>query len=90
MLIIGERGKGMEITVELIEEKMKEFFEREYQETKDIIERNPWWLKDKNKMIDETIHSCLGIAQFVQLCGVPYEHLGIYDEIKAKLEALKD
>ena len=32
----------MEVTVELIEEKMKEFFEREYQETKGIIERKPW------------------------------------------------
>jgi hypothetical protein len=66
---------------------VKEYYEEEYQDAKRCIEKKYAWTTPKD-LVKSTINRCLGIAQFVQYLGVPYEDLDIYDEYKEKLEKL--
>ena len=68
-------------------EQVKEFFDREYKETKELLERKPSWCKPK-EVVFNSIQRCLGVAQFVQGAGVKYEDLNCYEEVKEKLESL--
>lgn len=70
-------------------EKVKEFYEQEYQDAKNIIERKPNWCVPQ-EVINNSIQRCLGVAQFVQTVGVKYEDLDIYDEYREKLLKLFD
>lgn len=67
---------------------IKEYFETEYQETKMCIERKYDWTTPKD-LAQGAINRCLGVVQFVQCLGIPYEDLvDVYDEYKEKLEKL--
>lgn len=71
-------------------QKAIEFFEMEYKEELKIMDSKPDWY-DPKKHIQLTIHRCLGVAQFVQECGVTYAEIGPhYTEIREKLEKLLD
>ena len=71
-------------------EKVKAYFEMEYEETKALLEREdrPWWV-DPNEQIDKSIQRCLGVTQFIQTVGVTYEDLNCYDEIRERFEKLR-
>lgn len=66
---------------------IKEYCEAEYQETKNCIEKKYSWV-DPQDLVKGAINRCLGIAQFVQYLGIPYEDLTIYDEYQEKLKSL--
>ena len=68
-------------------EKLKEYFEMEYKETKELLEKKPSWCQPK-EVVSNSIQRCLGVAQFVQSVGVKYEDLDCYEEIREKLENL--
>lgn len=74
-------------------EKVKTYYESEYEETKSILEKKPFWVQtrsDERQLIFNSIQRCLGVAQFVQSLDVPYEELKVYDEYREKLEKLLD
>jgi len=68
-------------------EQVKEFFDREYKETKELLERKPSWCKPR-EVVFNSIQRCLRVAQFVQHVGVEYEDLSCYEEVREKLESL--
>jgi hypothetical protein len=71
-------------------QKAIEFFEMEYKEELKLQDSKPDWYNPKI-CVQLTIHRCLGVAQFVQSCGVIYEEITPrYDEIREKLEKLLD
>ena len=41
-------------------DKVKEFFDQEYKETKDLLERKPSWCKPKEAVYN-SIQRCLGL-----------------------------
>lgn len=69
--------------------KVKEFFEREYTDTEKLLirEDRPYWV-NPTKCVNSSIQRCLGVAQFVQYCGIKYEDLDCYDEIREKFQNL--
>lgn len=70
-------------------EKVKEFFEQEYKDTKRLLTREdrPFWAEPR-ECVDKAIQRCLGVTQFVQYCDVKYEDLGCYEEIRERFENL--
>ena len=75
-------------------EKLKEYFEMEYQDAKELLTNRPGWIRtkqDERILIDRTISRCLGAVMFSQIgCGVAYENLDFYDEYKEKIDKLLD
>lgn len=71
-------------------EKVENFFQSEYEETKSLLERKPYWISNEKEVVFNSIQRCLGVTQFVQCLDVPYENLNIYDEYREKLEKLLD
>ena len=71
-------------------EKVENFFQSEYEETKSLLERKPYWISSEKEVVFNSIQRCLGVTQFVQCLDVPYENLNIYDEYREKLEKLLD
>lgn len=71
-------------------EKVEHFFQSEYEETKNLLERKPYWISSEKEVVFNSIQRCLGVTQFVQCLNVPYENLNIYDEYREKLEKLLD
>ena len=71
-------------------EKVENFFQSEYEETKDLLERKPSWVMSKKEVIFNSLQRCLGVTQFVQCLDVPYENLNIYDEYREKFYKLLD
>lgn len=59
-------------------EKLKEYFEMEYQDAKELLTNRPSWIRtkqDEKTLIDRTISRCLGAVMFSQIgCGVAYEY----------------
>jgi hypothetical protein len=71
-------------------EATKKFFDAELEEVKSILEYKPDWLTDPDRMIDNTIHECLGVAQFVQVLDVSYQEVDPYfTEVRKELKKLK-
>lgn len=68
-------------------EQVKKFFNQEYEDTKQLLERKPSWCKPREAVYN-SIQRCLGVAQFVQYVGVEYEDLSCYEEVREKLESL--
>lgn len=68
-------------------EQVKDFFNREYEDTKRLLKNKPSWCKPK-EVVYNSIQRCLGVAQFVQYVGVKYENLNCYEEVREKLENL--
>lgn len=71
-------------------EKVENFFQSEYEETKDLLERKPSWVMSKKEVVFNSLQRCLGVTQFVQCLNVPYENLNIYDEYREKFYKLLD
>lgn len=71
-----------------IKEQMEKYFEREYKETKDLLERKPSWVCNEKEVVFNSIQRCLGVVQFVQYIGVSYEDTNSYDYYREKLENL--
>ena len=71
-------------------EKVENFFQSEYEETKSLLERKPYWISSEKEVVFNSIQRCLGVTQFVQCLNVSYEILNIYDEYREKLEKLLD
>ena len=73
-------------------DKAIKYFQKEYEEIeKDISKLEPYWTTYKQKIIENTIHRCLGVALFVQEMGVEFEDVNpYYEEIREKLEKLLD
>ena len=71
-------------------EKVENFFQSEYEETKDLLERKPSWVMSEKEVIFNSLQRCLGVTQFVQCLNVPYENLNIYDEYREKFYKLLD
>ena len=70
---------------------MEKFFEQEYKETVDLLERKPNWLGSRKEVVFNSLQRCLGVAQFVQTIGVSYSDVNIYDTYREKFyELLKE
>ena len=70
-------------------EAVKKFFDSEVEETKSLLESKPDWLTDPDRMIINTIHECLGVAQFVQVLNISYEEVDpYYNEVRRELKKL--
>lgn len=73
-------------------EKLIEFYEKEYEETENLLvcEDVPNWVKPK-EVVYNTLYMLLGASQFAQTIGVSYDEIdGIYEIYKEKLELLLD
>ena len=70
--------------------KVENFFQSEYEDTKSLLERKPYWISSEKEVVFNSIQRCLGVTQFVQSLNVPYEELQVYDEYREKLEKLLD
>lgn len=69
-------------------EKVKEYFEKEYNSTKRAIE-NHYSFATPKQFVERSITDCLAITQFAQTLGVSYEDVApVYEEIKERLENL--
>lgn len=68
--------------------EMDNYFEKEYQDTKAILEEKPNWVKSEKEIVNNTIQRCLGVSMFAQLCGVTYQEALVYEYYKEKLESL--
>ena len=74
---------------EVMLEKVKEFYEREYISTERYLKGK--YCGDKRMVVEKTISYFLGIAQFVQTIGVKFEDIDVlYNIYKKKLEKLLD
>lgn len=73
-------------------DKVIKFFEKEYEEIeKDISKLEPYWTIYKQKIVENTIHRCLGVAFFAQEIGIEFEDVNPhYEEVREKLEKLLD
>lgn len=68
--------------------EMDNYFEKEYQDTKAILEEKPNWVKSEKEIVNNAIQRCLGVSMFAQLCGVTYQEALVYEYYKEKLESL--
>lgn len=87
------------MTKENIIDKIKEFYETEYQGTKKVIEAslagdvNYNWIRtdtDRRRAVSQVIDRLLGVAFFVQYLDIPYNVIdNLYEEYKGKLESIR-
>lgn len=74
---------------EQILNEVEKYFKQEFESAQNLVNNPPFWLSSKKKMIDASIHRCLGVAQFIQHIGVSFAEVNvIYDETREKLENL--
>ena len=73
-----------------IEIKAIKYFENEYKAVKEgLTAENSCLVPICDKIINNTIARCLGVAMFVQTCGASYPIIAPkYEEVKKKLEDL--
>lgn len=65
------------------------FFEKEYQETKKLVEKNPKWLS--YSFVQDSISRCQEVTFFLMDMGVDSrEIIPIYDSYREKLKNLID
>ena len=73
-------------------EKAIKYFDKEYKEVKEYVEnRNtcfPLDKKGKRITIDHAVARCLGVAMFIQECGVTYDEIALHFE-KVKIKLMK-
>lgn len=69
-------------------EKVREYFERQYNDTIRAIECDYEWGTPK-EFVWRAITDCLAVAMFAQTIGVKFEEVNsLYNEYKEKLENL--
>lgn len=71
-------------------EKAIQFFEKEYEGTKEYLKNNPdFSLERRERIIADSVRMCLGISFFVQDCGVEFDDIDkAYLEISEKIKNL--
>lgn len=71
-------------------EKVIKYFDKEYKELKHWFDNpiNPLGKETKRMAVNNAVARCLGVAMFVQDCGVTYDEVAIYFE-KVKIKLLK-
>lgn len=74
-------------------EKVIKYFDKEYKEVKEYVENKntcfPLDKKGKRLTVDHTLARCLGVAMFVQECGVTYDEIAKpFEEVRIKLMKL--
>lgn len=86
------RNVGNEREVNKMYDKVKDYFEMEYRDTKYML-THPYWDDETNrdKLVDKIIQRCLGVFLFIQnISDVPFDDIvNLYDYYKAKLEELR-
>jgi hypothetical protein len=68
-------------------EKVSKYFDKEYKELKQWFD-NPLKPNKETKRIavNNAVARCLGVAMFVQDCGVTYDEVAVhFDKVKIKL-----
>ena len=75
--------------MEVIKE-MNNYFEKEYQETKTLLENKPNWITSEKEVVNNAIQRCLGVSMFVQQLGVTYQETLVYECYQEKLQELLD
>ena len=68
-------------------EKVKQYFENEYNDVLKLMDRKPSWFNLKES-VNNAVCRCLGVAMFVQELGIKYDDLHCYDEIHARFRQL--
>ncbi len=77
------------MTKEEILKKVKEFFDTEYEETKEYLERQPRTLAEKRESTANAQQRCLGVAFFVQSLEISYDDINPpFEEVADKLYEL--
>lgn len=74
-----------------MKEKLNAYFEKEYQETIQLLQNPPTWCntpKEKKTMIWNAVERCLGAAMVAQEFGLPYEDTKTYDDYLEKFRKL--
>lgn len=73
-------------------EKAIKYFDKEYKEVKQWFDNHsicPLSKKTKRTAVSNAVARCLGVAMFVQECGVTYDKIAPhFEEIKLKLMKL--
>jgi hypothetical protein len=69
-------------------EETYNYFEKEYQDIKEILADKPNWVVSEKGLVDNAIQRCLGVAIFAQNCGVSYQTVLVYERYKEKLKKL--
>lgn len=70
--------------------EMDNYFEKEYQETKALLENKPNWITSEKEVVNNAIQRCLGVSMFVQQLGVAYQETLVYEYYREKLQGLLD
>lgn len=70
--------------------EMDNYFEKEYQETKALLENKPNWITSEKEVVNNAIQRCLGISMFAQQLGVTYQETLVYEYYREKLQGLLD
>ena len=68
--------------------EMDNYFEKEYQETKALLESKPNWVTSEKEIVNNAIQRCLGVAMFAQQLGVTYQESLVYEYYQEKLNGL--
>ena len=71
-----------------VSKTMNEYFEKEYQDVKQILADKYNWVTSEKELVNNAIQRCLGVAIFVQNCGVSYQETLVYESYKEKLKGL--
>lgn len=72
-----------------IVQEMNNYFEKEYQETKALLENKPNWVTSEKEVVYNAIQRCLGVSMFIQRLGVTYQKT-LYEYYQEKLQELLD
>jgi hypothetical protein len=68
--------------------EMNNYFEKEYQETKALLENKPNWVTSEKEVVNNAIQRCLGVLMFAQQLGVTYQETLVYEYYQEKLNGL--
>lgn len=70
-----------------IVQEMNNYFEKEYQETKALLENKPYWVTSEKEVVHNAIQRCLGVSMFVQRLNVTYQKT-LYEHYQEKISEL--
>lgn len=74
-----------------MKEKVEKYFETEYNQTAGYLRNHECGIIEKSEIVWYALQRCLGVAQFTQDLGVPYEFLEpLYYAYREKLQELID
>lgn len=77
----------------IVMKEINNYFEKEYQETKALLESKPFWItskKNEKEVVYNAIQRCLGVSMFAQQLGIAYQETLVYEYYQEKLQELLD